>query len=988
MAFGSIVIYVSPLGNDKWLGLTKEPASGGNDGPLASLAGARDAVRRLRQQSTNRSRPVTIVIAGGIYELPDTFTLGPQDEGVADAPVRYVAAEGAAPVISGGRRISGWNEIQHKGKRAWVVDLPEVAEGSWNFNRLYVGGTPRVRPRLPHTGFYHFTGTAGQPNTGENWGHGPDAANFAPGDIQPWHNWRDVEIHTYQLWIDTHLRIKSIDESTHTVHFHSKCIASLHDERQEFARYFVENVFEALEHPGQWYLDRPAGKLYYLPLEHETPASTTVVAPRLTELLRLSGDPKQLVHHLRFENLTFAHQHFELAKDNPGYVQAAFGVPGAILLGGASDCVFYGCTVEHVSGYGIEVLTGSTRNTIAACAVRDAGAGGVKVAHEALNPHNSTLGETFGGDFVSSHTTVVDSTIHDFGHLFPSAIGIWVGNSGWNRLLYNHIFDGNYTGISCGWTWGYAPTKTIGNRIEFNHIHHINHREVLSDNGGIYTLGQQPGLIMRGNVIHDISCYGYGASGIYPDEGSSEMRVEQNLVYNTKKAGYATHYGRDNLVQHNIFALSSVEHVTLGHRYETHRTTVLRKNIIAPQNGQIASHWGPTHYTSSDNLVWSIDGSTLTFGGLSLLQLQAIGQAAGTVVADPLFTDPPGEDFSLRQDSPAFALGFKAWDWKSVGPRLRAQRPVDYETYLGAYPLPSPHVPVLRTRIELLSDIKHVAETGVAEFQVTVTNVGLASGADLLTLSAGPAGVAELPNGSTIEVVLAPQTCLQQNVTVRVLNHDTEFWLESESTADVAIPARKVVWVSAKSEWRVPPVNQITHVLEKVTPRMIRHAGRLVAEVRLASTPSDLLVVARLFEPNLRPNLVQPWAGTGFEFISTNTPSNATEAMASTRHQVFLVPEADKNIAHVLRLDPATSNVQRATDLSATAKAIAGGVEITATLPWKEFGQSTTPTLLPFELITDAINPTTDQVVQVPAFELPWDGPKRLEGKLKVAPAT
>ncbi len=787
----SLDLFVSTVGRDNWSGASPAPVPGGDDGPLASVAGARDAIRRLRAAGGLKGG-VAVHIQAGVYAMAETLCFTPEDSGTAEAPIRYIAAEGAAPVLSGGRAIGDWREIQHAGLRCWVADLPEVAAGRWTFTRLYVNGAPRQRPRLPKAGFYRFTGLAGFEDTGMKWCEGPDRASFAPGEIRQWRNWEDVELISYQLWFDTHHRFKAIDEAAGMAHFHAKSLGSLKDERGQFARYFVENVFEALDTPGQWYLDRSVGRLYYLPLPEECLETTRIVAPCLTELLRLQGEGERRVAHLHFENLSFEHQHWELPRDCPGYIQAAWGVPGAIRLEGAGQCVFYGCTIAHVNGYGLEMLAGSTLNTVAACSIHDAGGGGIKIGHEQLMPHESPVGEQMPGEAPVMAATVVDCTIRDCGLLYPSAIGIWIGNSGWNRLLHNQIFNCHYTGISCGWTWGYAPTRTVANRIEHNHIHHINHHEILSDNGGIYTLGQQPGTVLRGNVIHDISCYGYGAWGIYPDEGSSEMRVEHNLVCGTQKACYATHYGRDNLVRHNVFALSQADHLCLGKR-EHHRSTVFRHNVCVFANGCVKSGvWDIAHDTASDNLFWSLDGTPFTFNGVPLAGLMRQGQNLGAIVADPLFTDAAGGDFSLRSDSPAKSIGFRSFAWQA-GLRLKVSRPSAYEDYLRRFPLPAFDVPVVRTNIELLTPLADADAAGLAVFAVTLSNIGRAAGQGVLRFKSGPKGGVGAPSLLRLPFDLAPGAVQHQRVEVKVRRGTRVFWLDSEPANEVGVPARGLV---------------------------------------------------------------------------------------------------------------------------------------------------------------------------------------------------
>lgn len=788
----NLKLYISPLGNDNYSGMIPVPSADGTDGPFATPAAARDAIRRYSAENNGLDRPVTVLIQQGFYELDDALVFGPEDSGTSDCPIHYVAAEGASPVLSGGRRIKGWQETQLNGLRCWAAELPDVAANKWTFTRLYVNHKPRSRPRLPKSGFNRFTGIDGHEDSGFNWAKGPNSANFAPGDIRKWKNWKDVEIISYQLWFDTHHRIKDIDEDKRTVYFQANSLGSLKDEKGEFARYFVENVFEALNTPGEWYLDRAAGRLYYLPLPGENLKNTVVIAPCLETLLLLQSDESgRRVSHLRFENLTFAHQQWELPMSCPGYIQAAYGVPGALILEGAEACVFYGCTVTHINGYGIEVLNGSTDNVLAACVVSDAGGGGIKIGDEEITSrwHINPIKHSLGGEAPSIATTVIDCTIRDCGHIFPSAIGIWIGNSGWNRITHNHIFNCNYTGISCGWTWGYSPTRTICNRIEYNHIHHINHKEILSDNGGIYTLGIQPGTTIKGNVIHDISCYGYGAWGIYPDEGSSEILVENNLVYGTKKNAFFVHYGRDILVRNNIFANSQEEHLGLG-KQEDHRSTVFRGNIVFPANGRIAVlGWPQAHFTVEGNLYWTLDGSPLSFNGMTLEQMQENGQNTDARVADPLFEDAAGEGFSLRPDSPAYSIGFKPFDWQLAGPRIRAERPLCYDDYIRLFPMPTTEVPVVRTMIESATS----EDTGAAKFSVKLMNIGRAPAKGSVSLSAGPSGTAGSPSIQKISFDLAPGESSVEDVEVAVRPDAPCYWLDVDPTGDAVIPARRLV---------------------------------------------------------------------------------------------------------------------------------------------------------------------------------------------------
>ena len=963
-----------------------------------SVAAARDAIRCLKAEPGGLNVPVTVVIHAGVHELVEPLVFGPQDSGTAKYPIRYVAATGAAPVLSGGRCLDTWQEIQHNGLRCWVTDLPDVAAGKWNFTRLFVNRQDRPRPRLPKTGFYHFTGLAGFDDTGMKWHQGPDRANFAPGEIQAWKNIQDVEVITYQLWFDTHHRITAIDEANQVVQFREKSLGSLRDERHEFARYYVENVFEALDTPGQWYLDRPSGRLYYLPLPEESLADTRIVAPRIGQLIVLQGEKGRRVKHLRFENLSFAHQQWDLPPGWPGFMQAAYGVPGAIILNGAEACVFYGCTVSHVNGYGIEVLAGSTKNTIAACVFNDTGAGGVKIGQEQTRPADAGVPMVVppvvppaGGEVPPMATTVVDCTVRDFGRIYPSAIGIWIGNSGWNRIIRNEIFDGNYTGISCGWTWGYAPTRTVCNRIEYNHIHHINHREILSDNGGIYLLGIQPGTVLRGNVIHDISCYGYGGWGIYPDEGSSEILVEDNLVYHTKKESFFVHYGRDLMVRNNIFALSEADHMSLGKR-EMHHSTTMSRNIFLPCNGRVGGteylkSWSTLHYTLRDNLYWTADGSPLTFNGMTLSKQQEQGQNLGAVVADPFFVDAAGGNFTLRPDSPVSAIGFKPFDVTAAGPRKGAQRPLTYADYLKGKPLTSTDVPIVRTCIELATPANEVPRAERVDYTVTISNEGRAEARGVVRVCAGPAEAVKVPVTRAIAFTLAPGEKLSERLTAEFRLEAPHFWLESSGEGDAVIGTHKVSLRDAC--WKAPRVPEvedpaaIAGVVAAHQGHRIIKGERLIAELKVAVTERYLLFYGELYETSLRPNLVEPWAGTGFElFVPRPLPPDAPSGTQPQKDQVFIVPGSEANSAVGLRLNEGGQGVTVAPEIRTWSKPGAAGCIVGACIPWACLGAETKPDTLPFEMIVDVVNPLTGAIGQMDVFDMPWDGWKRLTGRL------
>ncbi len=667
--------YVAPTGSDHWSGRRPSPTWRKSDGPFATLDHALQVSRQWRT-SAGAGKSPTIFLRGGNYFLSKPVVLGPEDSGLI-----LEAYQREQPVISGGRPIAGWQPTNVAGHLAWAAHVPEVASGKWFFHELWVNGRRAVRSRQPNTGYYKVAAVPSE--AGSDWTKGQQRFKFQAGDLKQWRTAADAEVVVMNRWAESRLPIFSVDEQEQVVSFTKRSVFQL----APGDVYYVEGVFEALDQPGEWYLERASGTLYYLPRPGEQLKTAHAIAPVLTQVLRIEGHPEadKFAEKVVIRGIAFAHTEWcfpsgfaegeakRLVEPAPqaevgGFGQAAIGVPGAVWGEGVRACRFEQCAFEHAGNYGLHLSRGAQNNLITGCRFGDLGAGGIKLGETTIqsNPH-----EQSGGNEVSH------CRIEDGGRMFHSAVGIWIGQSPNNRLVHNLIHDLYYTGISIGWTWGYGPALATNNLVAFNHVHHIGLRAdgdgpILSDMGGIYTLGMQPGTRICNNLWHDIAGREYGGWGIYFDEGSSSIIAQSNIVYRTTHGGFHQHYGATNFVQNNVFAFAR-DHQLQRTRPEPHISFQFATNIVYFDHGVLlGGDWSQDQYQIDWNLYFDArPGATpesMRFAGADLQQWRARGHDLHSEIADPLFLAPAQNDYRLKANSPARKLGFQPINLSAVGP--------------------------------------------------------------------------------------------------------------------------------------------------------------------------------------------------------------------------------------------------------------------------------------------------------------------------------
>ncbi len=679
-------LFVSPRGDDAWSGQQSEPSAAGDDGPFETIERAKQAVRERKDGA--ESIPNTVWLRGGRYEIAEPLRFGPEDS----APVRYAAYPGEKPVISGGRRIEGWESTTVNGVEMWKTCIPAVRDGDWYFRQLFVNGVRRKRPRLPQEGYYEVHSTPYERD--EIWNRDGGVSftfNVNDAELDRWHRVSDVDVLIPHRWVQERSPVADVDPSTGRIDMELYAKMWLHGgERVAF-----ENVFEALVEPGQWYLDRQTGECYYVPTDDDDLETVEAIAPRTHQLLRVEGNPRNgdWVEFLEFEEITFNHSAWTYPADldpslqqDPSHpthsmegaatsVQAQYVVPGALSMTAARNCRLAGCTVQHVGFYALQLDRGCRANRVVGNTLRDTGAGGIKLeGAPRAGPDTHKTGDN----------RITDNEIHAGGRVFPAGVGILARHTFGNELAYNHIHEYFYSGISCGWNWGYEDSIARDNRIEHNHIHDIG-QGVLSDMGGIYTLGVQPGTTVRNNLIHDVACYDYGAWAIYPDEGSSHIVIEDNICHSTNREIFHQHYGRENVVRNNVFALGARGQINLSRTDDGHRPGFTFERNIVVTDGEPVFVGGydcdldEEDLISDLNILWDRTDGEPVFaandrdadgdGHIDRDEWQARGFDRHSLVEDPRFVDLPAGELTLEDDSPAEIIGFTPIETSTIGPR-------------------------------------------------------------------------------------------------------------------------------------------------------------------------------------------------------------------------------------------------------------------------------------------------------------------------------
>jgi hypothetical protein len=643
------------------------------------------------------------MIRGGTYLLRGPANFSSSDSGTSKMQIVYEAYPNESVAISGGKSVMNWQKVSGN---LWQASV----SGLQYFEQLWMNGQRLQRTRTTSQ-YLYIAGPVyiGSPSSSCPTKVGTmyecyDRFYFRNGDVQStYYDTTDVEVDDFEDWTMPRMRLSSVDTANSIAFLTGTTSKATFHGFMAGHRYLLENVKEALNQPGQWYLDRPANEVLYVAAAGENPNAESFVAPQLNQLLVTNG-----LSYVTFHGLTFSYANWVVPASGWASVQGeSLGsnvVAAAVSLQGSSYMSFDSCIISHVGGYAIEFVgTGSFQpttqspynNEFVNGEITDAGAGGIRVGRSPTPSDTDSK--------VAQSSLIENNVISGIGRFLPAGYGIYVLNSHNNMIDHNVVYDGYNVAIGVGATYRYnynVPDLAHDNVVQYNLVYDLG-QGVTNDMGGVYTaVYSATGTKILNNVIHDVThdpgsvsilgSAGYGGWGIYFDAGSSNVVAENNLVYRTSQTSLHHNFGVNNTVANNIFAFGAQGLLDRSHDNDSISLTIYHNIFYWDKNSAQGSLqrgvWSCTDTISQaavpcssrfllySNLYW-LRGGTPTFlttrpaKTYSFPQWQGIGEDASSNIADPMFYNPnsPADNFTLRAGSPAISLGFVVFNPNQAG---------------------------------------------------------------------------------------------------------------------------------------------------------------------------------------------------------------------------------------------------------------------------------------------------------------------------------
>lgn len=662
-----LTLYVSPQGNDTWTGRRSSPDKKRTDGPLATLEAARNAIRKIKPLPKGG---VVVEVAGGTYQLIRPLELDASDSGTAGSPIVYRAAAKTPTVrLTGGRLIAKFTPVTDAAVREKlplaarnrILQTDLETQGVMDFGALSARGFGQPIREAGLELFYNDKPMpiAGWPNqngftlitsvpAGTNGGKfGFDLAVVTPDRAKLWAEEKDLWVfdYGYHDWADSYVKVASVDAAGGVLTLAPPSNPYGYRAKQRFR---VLNALSELDTPGEWYLDRSTGILYFFPPAPLTPKSRVEVSV-IGKLVEMKG-----VSDVTLRGFTF---------------EAARGT-GITISGGMRNRVV-SCILRNMGNRAVLITDNATDSGVVGCDIYETGDGGIGLS---------------GGDrktLTPAHLYADNNHIHDYSRWCrtyrPAIEMLGVGI----RATHNLIHDGPHNAI-----------LLHGNDhlVAFNEIHNVCYET--GDVGALYTGHDWTarGTVIKNNYFHDVTGPGiYGAMGVYLDDQASGFTVTGNIFVNVTRAVFIGG-GDDNLVDNNIFVncTPAVHLDARGLDWQKPATDDPKGNFRTlyaemPVTGALWSRRYPnlTHLLDKGapepGAPWgNLFARNIAVGGkwedVETKARPGVTFTDNFINIDPLFVDAARGDYRLKAASPAVKKGFKPIPVQQIGLRNTADR--------------------------------------------------------------------------------------------------------------------------------------------------------------------------------------------------------------------------------------------------------------------------------------------------------------------------
>ena len=707
--------------------------------PFATMNQAKLAVNQKRRNSNGS---ISVIVRGGTYYLEQPLVFNASDSGMPETAITYKTYPGEQVTISGGRKLDcKWKPYRDG---IWMCEMPEVKEGKLDFTQLFINGKRQIRARYPNydgsdpkhfSGYIQAAGKIGHDIPDPH--PGPDDDMTFSGEVQRgitfspatftrkrWSRPNEAIIHIYQAhyWGNLQWHVKDIDWENCRIWFgkggqqmgakwsHAPNIVNEH------SRFFIENVFEELDAPGEWYLDKETGILFYFPEQGVDLRQALVEVPLLQQIVLFTGNQEHPVSDIKLDGFRFAHtastylETYSISSLSDWSIHRG----GAVFMEGARNCHIANCFFDAVGGNAVFMNLYNRGNTVTGCTFSETGDSAICF----VGSQELTSGTQRSFPF---ECRAEDNLIHDCGVFGKQIAGVYISRAKRITVGHNEIYNMPRAGICIGdGTWG-------GHIIEYNHIHHTC-RETgdhgpfnawgrdqywcLSQSHLPYTSGRSHSagnvlidamepVIVRQNFFEEDSGWGLDL-----DDGASNYEIYNNLCVGVsmklREGAYRTIYN-------NIWvngANSPCFHVgnDFNHDRYFRNITVMSITAMKPENDlnfNMGAAYGeiytliapPAHgpwleevdfncfYSDIGKFVarvqvradageeedWAALSQRMEKRKYSLEEWQALGFDRHSVFADPLFVDPEHGDYHVRPELPALDLGFVNFEAQEAG---------------------------------------------------------------------------------------------------------------------------------------------------------------------------------------------------------------------------------------------------------------------------------------------------------------------------------